>query len=154
VDQALSPRRTRAASSIDWRTFLRALAEEVDSLAGRDERDDMLRGVGRRMARMVPIPPVTTLAALEMEINDALDGLGWGEVSLHLNEADRALEVTHTGLPRIGSLGTPAGQWLSALLEGLYDAWLAQQPGSKSSLTARRLDRGSGNVVVMSYSRR
>ena len=58
------------------------------------------------------------------------------------------------GCPRIGSLGTPAGQWLSALLEGLYDAWLGQQPGSKSTLAARRLDRGAGDVVVMSYSRR
>jgi hypothetical protein len=154
VDQALSLRGTRSRSPVDWRTFLRALAEEVDSLAGSGERDDMLRGVGRRMARLVPIPPVTTLVALEMEINDALDGLGWGEVSLHLNEADRTLEVTHTGMPRIGSLGSPAGQWLSALLEGLYDAWLGQQPGSKSTLTARRLDRGGGDVVVMSYSRR
>ncbi len=154
MDQALSLRRTRSQSAVDWRPFLRALAEEVDSLAGAGERDDMLRGVGRRMARLTPLPAVQTLVALEIELNDALDTLGWGSVTLHVNEADRALEVTHSGLPRIGSLGTPAGQWLSALLEGLYDAWLAQQPGSKPSLTARRLDRGEGDVVVVSYGRR
>ena len=154
MDQAVSRPFARSQSGIDWRTFLRALAEEVDSLAGSGERDDMLRGVGRRMARLTPLPPVQTLAALEIEINDALENLGWGSVSLHVNEADRALEVTHTGMPRIGSLGSPAGQWLSALLEGLYDAWLGQQPGSKPALGARRLDRGVGDVVVVSYARR
>lgn len=134
--------------------FLRALAEEVDSLAGSGERDDMLRGVGRRMARLQPLPPVQTLQALEMEINDALDGLGWGQAHLRLNEPDRALEVTHVGLPRIGSLGSPPGQWLSALLEGLYDGWLAQQPGSKAALSAKRKGGLTGESVVLNYARR
>ena len=134
--------------------FLRALAEEVDSLAGSGERDDMLRGVGRRMARLQPLPIVQTLDALEMEMNDALDGLGWGEVHLRLNETDRTLEVVHSGLPRIGSLGSPPGQWLSALLEGLYDGWLAQQPGSKSSLSSRRMGDNTGDTVVLGYARR
>ncbi len=134
--------------------FLRALAEEVDSLAGSGERDDMLRGVGRRMARMMPIPAVTTLDALEIEINDTLDGLGWGEVHFQMNEQERTLEMIHTGLPRIGSLGTPSGQWLSALLEGLYDSWLASQPGSKTVLSTRRLGRSAGDAVVMGYAKR
>ena len=75
MDQALSLRRTRAQSAVDWRMFLRALAEEIDSLAGSGERDDMLRGVGRRMARLHPLPAVHALDALEMEANDVLDGL-------------------------------------------------------------------------------
>ncbi len=61
-------------------------------------------------------------------------------MELRLDEADRLLQITHHGFPRIGSLGTPAGQWMSALLEGLYDGWFAQQPGSKPSLSTRRLD--------------
>ncbi len=134
--------------------FLRALAEEVDSLAGSGERDDMLRGVGRRMARSKPLPPVQTLEALELEINDALEGLGWGEVHLALDEATRVLEIVHSGLPRIGSLGTPPGQWLSALLEGLYDGWFAQQPGSKAALSSKRASsQRSGDTVVISYAR-
>ena len=63
-------------------------------------------------------------------------------------------EIIHTGLPRIGSLGTPAGQWLSALLEGLYDGWLSQQPGSKSSLPTRRLGTSAGDTVIMTYAKR
>ncbi len=135
-----------------WRVFVRALAEEVDSLAGISERDDMLRGVGRRMARMVPLPAVRTLDALEIEANDALDMIGWGRVRFELQEVQVRLRVVHDGLPRVGSLGGPAGQWLSALLEGLYDGWLGQQPGGSPTLSARRVQE-SGTSVVMDYGR-
>ena len=141
-------------TTVQWRLFLRALAEEVDSLAGVGDRDDMLRGVGRRMSRLMPLPPVHSLQALEMEINDALQGVGWGEAELTLSTTDRVLQIAHHDFPRVGSLGTPSGQWLSALLEGLYDGWFAQQPGSKASLSTRRLDSSAGSTVVMSYARR
>ena len=135
-----------------WRVFVRALAEEVDSLAGAGERDDMLRGVGRRMAGMLPLPAVKTLDALEIEANDALGAIGWGSVRFELQEAQVALRVIHDGLPRIGSLGSPSGQWLGAMLEGLYDGWFSQQPGSKPSLSARRMP-GDGAGVVLRYGR-
>ena len=154
MDQIASLRRARLQSGVEWRSFLRALAEEVDSLAGVGERDDMLRGVGRRMSRLHPLPAVTTLDALEIEMNDALEGIGWGEVRLEVNETERSLDVIHTGMPRIGSLGTPPGQWLSALLEGLYDGWFAQQPSSKPALSSKRVNRASGDVVVVSYAKR
>ena len=113
----------------------------------------MLRGVGRRMARMIPLPPVPTLTALEIEMNDALETMGWGEVRLDLAQADRSLRVTHIGLPRIGSSGTPPGQWLSALLEGLYEGWFAQQPGSRPMLSARRAGGEGGPAIVLTYAR-
>ena len=141
-------------SGVQWRHFLRALAEEVDSLAGTGDRDDMLRGVGRRMSRMMPLPPVQSVQALELEMNEALQSVGWGEVELRLSEAERALQIIHHQFPRVGSLGTPSGQWLSALLEGLYDGWFAQQPGNKPSLSTRRTDGSNGATVMMSYARR
>jgi len=141
------------AGAVQWRMFLRALADEVDSLAGASERDDMLRGIGRRMARMAPLPSVASLDALEVEMNDALDVLGWGSVRLRLHEGERTLFVTHSDLPRIGSLGNPSGQWLSALLEGLYEVWFAQQPGHQPSLIARRVQGGSPDAVIMRYAR-
>ncbi len=143
-----------AQKAVQWRHFLRAMAEEVDSLAGAGDRDDMLRGVGRRMSRLMPLPAVQTLQALEIEMNDALDGVGWGEVELRLGEADRMLHIVHTNFPRVGSLGYPAGQWLSALLEGLYDGWFSQQPGAKPSLSTRRVEGAEGTTVVMGYARR
>ena len=154
MDETATPASGTPHSAVQWRPFLRAMAEEVDSLAGAGDRDDMLRGVGRRMSRLMPLPAVQSLQALEMEMNDTLQGVGWGEVQLRLNETDRALHVIHSGFPRIGSLGTPAGQWLSALLEGLYDGWFAQQPGSKPSLSTHRIEGAEGDTVVMSYGRR
>ena len=141
------------APAVDWRAFLRGLAEEVDTLAGPGERDAMLRGIGRRMSRMLPLPPARDLPTLEMEMNDLLAALGWGNVRLQLLEPERMLQMTHWGLPRIGSLGAPPGSWLSALLEGLYDGWLAQQPGHASTLSTRRHADLAGPAVVMSYGR-
>ena len=142
-----------AQPMVQWRLFVRALAEEVENLAGAEERDDMLRGVGRRLSRLMPIAAVQTLEALEMEMNDALHATGWGQVRLEVRETERSVHVVHTGMPRIGSLGMPSGQWLSAMLEGLYDGWFAQQPGSKTSLSARRMSAVPGNSVTISYQR-
>ena len=142
-----------AAPAVDWRAFLRGFAEEVDTLAGPGERDAMLRSIGRRMSGMLPLPPTRDLATLEMEMNDTLAALGWGRVRLHLLEPERMLQMTHLGLPRIGSLGAPPGSWLSALLEGLYDGWLAQQPGHFSTLSTRRHADLGGQAVVMNYGR-
>lgn len=139
--------------AVQWRLFLRALADEIDHLAGSGERDDLLRAIGRRMARMMPLPGVHSVEALEVEVNDALEVLGWGAVSMRLDEADRALVLSHAGLPRIGSLGTPSGQWLSALLEGLYEAWFAQQPGNQPMLVARRVACGDAGVVMLRYAK-
>jgi hypothetical protein len=138
---------------VQWRLFVRALADEVDSLAGPGERDDMLRGMGRRMARMTPLAHVDQLDALEMEMNDALGDLGWGRAHLHLNADDRAIMIRHSGLPKVGSLGSPAGTWLAALLEGLYEGWMAQQPGSQGSLVARRVPANSSEFVVLRFAR-
>jgi hypothetical protein len=144
---------TMPPQGVQWRLFVRALAEEVDSLAGPGERDDMLRGIGRRIARMAPLPPVDMLDALEMEMNDALEELGWGRVQLHLNADDRAIIIRHHGLPRVGSLGSPPGTWLASLLEGLYEGWMGQQPGHHSSLVARRVAASSGEMVTLRFAR-
>jgi len=137
----------------EFRRFLRALAEEIDGRSAPGERDDILRGAGARMAKLMPVPPVESLAALELEMNDVLAAAGWGRARLELNEAERTVLITHTGLPRIGSLGSPAGTWLSALLEGLYSAWMAQQPGSTPTLAARRVTPGDAATVMLRFGR-
>lgn len=137
--------------AVQWRPFLRALVDEIDGLASPAERDDMLRGVGNRMARLQPLPDVPTLHTLQLEMNDALAALGWGNVSLALDHADRVLLITHTGLPRIGATGTPPGTWLAALLEGLYETWISGQPGADTTLVARRGAVDAAGWVVLRY---
>lgn len=140
--------------SIQWRLFLRALVDEVDAMAVPAERDEMLRGVGARMARLLPVPAVGTLAMLQLEVNEVLRSIGWGEAAFTLDETDRLLAIAHAGLPRIGSAGDPPGTWLSALLEGLYESWLGQQQlaGTPLSFNARRI-RLDQDGVTLHYGR-
>jgi hypothetical protein len=142
-----------SSSAVHWRPFLRALIEEIDSLTGVNEREEMLRGVGRRMARILPLTAVGSLESLELEINDTLETIGWGSVQLSLNEGQRSLIIAHTGLPRIGSAGSPPGTWLAALLEGLYETWLAQQPGSDPNLTIRREASATASPIILRFGR-
>jgi hypothetical protein len=136
-----------------WRGFLRALADEVDASAGVTARDTLLRAVGHRMARMMPLPPASSLETLEIEMNDALELCGWGAVRLDLQESDRYLVLHHSGLPRLGSLGDPPGTWLAAVLEGLYEGWMGQQPGSEPSLSARVQPHHDGSDIILRYGR-
>ena len=147
------PTAPAATQAVQWRMFLRALADEVDALTSAAERDDMLRAIGRRMARMMPIAPVASLDTLQVEINDTLETLGWGSVRLELNANERALMIHHAGLPRIGSLGTPPGSWLAAVLEGLYETWLASQPGSDPNLTIRREPGSTAHLITLRFGR-
>ncbi|WP_279356984.1 cellulose biosynthesis protein BcsD [Methylobacterium indicum] len=136
-----------------WRLFLRVLAARLDSVLDADQRDALLRDVGADMARGAALPPVSTLDALEDEINEVLSDLGWGRASLALDEAARVLSIVHTHLPTIGSIEGRHGPWLSAVLEGLYTSWLAQQPHAAPGLVARRTARRTKDVLVLTYGK-
>lgn len=138
----ISPQRT------SWSPFLRALAEEVDSLGGPDVRDTLLREVGRRMARFQPLPFTTRMDVMELDANETLAALGWGSVSFRVAEQDHALLIDHAAWPSVGGAGDPPGSWLSAVLEGLYEGWMAQLPGADPSLTVRRVRVGLDSVLL------
>lgn len=151
---ALSDRGVEQDRQVNWRVFLRSLVDEIDSMASLAERDDMLRGIGGRMAGLLPLPKVSTLSRLQIEVNDALASIGWGHAVLSVNETDRCLMITHHDLPRIGSAGQPPGRWLSALLEGLYEGWLGHQPGGSPDMVARRAQVSSQtDVTHLRYGR-
>lgn len=139
--------------TVNWRPFLRALADEVDDAGGAEGRDALLREVGRRLARSHPLPAASRVDVLELEINDALAALGWGRASLAVSEADRALMIDHVGLPGVGGAGDPPGTWLSAVLEGVYEVWMAALPGADPSLGVRRVRATAGGSVLLRYGR-
>ena len=152
----MSAVRTRASHegcSVRFRTFLRALAEEIDSAAGPEGRDALLRKIGHRMARLVPLPSVASMEALQMEINERLGELGWGNARLDLNEAEHCLVITHMEMPHLGAAGDPPGTWLSAVLQGLYEAWIAAQPGGDPALVAQRKTTDGPDVLMLQLSR-
>ena len=138
---------------MQWRAFLRALADDLDSTLEPEAKAALLRRVGRRMAAMMPLPGATSLETLELEMNEGLGTLGWGSVGFDLREADHCLMLHHTGLPRLGTGGDPPGAWLAPTLEGLYEGWMSQQPGSEPSLTARIEPSVSPGIVTLKYGR-
>ena len=138
-----------AINQARWSFFLRALAQEVDAHGGPEGRDILLHGVGKRLAAMMPLPMVSSLEAFELEINAVLAELGWGSCALELDEGERCIVISHTGLPAIGSNGEPAGSWLAAALEGLYEAWLTNHPECGDGFSARRQSvRPTGEMVL------
>ena len=137
----------------DWRPFLRALAAEVDAVAGTAGRDALLRGVGLQMARMFPMPARDSLDGLAMDMTETLDGFGWGAVQIAYSEREHCLVMTHEGLPHVGGAGEPAGTWLAGALEGLYEGWMAQQPGTDASLVARRIGSAQPEEIVIRYGK-
>jgi hypothetical protein len=145
--QPLQP--VRAAQ--DWRPFLRALAEEIDAVAGSAGRDALLRGVGHQLARLHPLPARDSADALALEMNETLDAFGWGRMRLSFDERERCLLLTHAGLPRVGGGGDPPGSWLCGALVGLYEGWLSQQPGADASFRARRVASPDPDEIVIRY---
>jgi hypothetical protein len=136
-----------------WSFFLRALAQEVDAYGGAEGRDAVLRGVGKRLAQMLPLPVAESLQAVELEINATLAAFGWGECVLELQEAERRILIRHTGLPLIGSSGEPAGFWLGAALEGLYSAWLINHPACGDGFSAQRHAIEAGGCLVLRFQK-
>ncbi len=141
-----------APQSVVWRTFLRGLAVELDGQADADAGRATLRGVGRRMAGLLPLIPVASLEALALEMNTVLSEIGWGHAQVKLQEAERCVTIIHTGLPHVGSAGQPAGMWLAPVLEGLYQGWMGQQPGADGSLQAE-IARYEGESIIIRYGR-
>ncbi|HEX2940106.1 MAG TPA: cellulose biosynthesis protein BcsD [Rhodopila sp.] len=134
-----------------WSFFLRALAQEVDAYGGPEGRDVLLRGIGKRLATMLPLPEVSSLEAFELEINAVLADLGWGRCALALDKGERCIVISHTGMPVIGSNGEPAGAWLVAALEGLYGAWLMNHPDCGDGFSIRRQSVEAGGDIVLNF---
>lgn len=137
----------------DWRPFLRALAAEVDVVAGTAGRDALLRGIGLQLARMYPVPARESLDGLAMDMTETLNGFGWGAVQIAFSPQEHCLVLKHEGLPRVGGAGEPAGTWLAGALVGLYEGWMAQQPGSDASLVARRVASSQPGEIVIRYGK-
>jgi hypothetical protein len=151
--QPAAPATRGAYPTQDWRPFLRALAAEIDAVAGAEGRDALLRGVGHQLAQMYPMPARESLDGLAMEMTETLDGFGWGGVRIAFSPREHCLILTHEGLPRVGGAGEPAGTWLAGTLVGLYEGWMAQQPGSDASLVARRIVSTQPEEIVIRYGK-
>ena len=147
----LTPR--SGSDAAGYRLLVRALADEIDGQLRPQARNDLLRGIGDRVARLLPVPIVASLEALEIEINDRLSELGWGSVRLELQEEDYSLLIRHENPPRVGSAGDPPGTWLLPALEGMYQSWILSQPGGDESLKVRAELAPTNGLAVLRCAR-
>jgi hypothetical protein len=136
-----------------WRVFLSSLAEEIVTQGGEEARNELLRGIGLRMAKLRPILVVSGLDMIAVEMNDQLGALGWGSTHLQTDDNYPTLQIVHAGLPRISTASDPSGTWLCAVLEGLYQGWFAQLPNYDDSMAVRLL-AVAPRTVTLRYSRR
>jgi hypothetical protein len=143
-----TPRETNV-SPLAWRAFLRGLAFELETQAGRDTTVAILRATGQQMSALLALLAVDSLEALQLEMNVVLAEINWGSVRLMLHEAERCVVLSHSSLPRIGSAGDPPGTWLAPVLEGLYQGWMGQQAGANPSFTARIKDYEDDTIIIV-----
>ncbi len=148
-----APRGGWPGAGQDWRPFLRAMVAEIDAVAGTLGRDALLRGVGLQLARMYALPERDSLPGLALDMTEILDGFGWGSVTIGFSPAEHCLVLTHTGLPRVGGAGDPPGTWLAEVLVGLYEGWMAQQPGADGAFVARRMASAAPDEIVIRYGK-
>ena len=142
----------RRGVAVQWRGFLRALVETLDAHLDPASRDSLLRAVGGRMAALAPMPACGTLAELESRMNDVLAAADWGYVQLSLDANAKALVIHHSAAPLVSTHHDATGGWVGAVLEGLYAAWLATQPGAEGQVPVKR-SPGSPGSVSLRYGR-
>lgn len=137
----------RRGVSAQWRNFLRALVETLDSQLDAASRDSLLRAVGARLAAHSPLPACSSLGELEARMNDVLAQIDWGFVEIAFDPNERSLVVTHAAPPTIATQTDPSGGWIAAVLEGLFGAWIASQPGAEASVAPRRIGATPAQVT-------
>lgn len=116
--------------SAQWRLFLELVFDELSNSAGKEELSGFWRHIGSRVSAERPIGDCATLERLERAVNDELDLLDWGWVSMTTD--NQKVRICHTACPIPGSSQERVETSLlamSALLEGVYKGWLQQQGG-------------------------
>lgn len=142
----------RRGVAAQWRGFLCALIETLDANLDTASRDSLMRAVGTRFAAQMPLPACGSMHELEARMNDALAATDWGWVEIALNQQEGVLLLTHVAAPAVASSGDGQAEWIIAVLEGLYAAWLGSQPGADQSLVLRR-QGATPATITLRYGR-
>lgn len=149
--EATDPYIQRHLMSGQWRDFLSALGGELFENFPEEEATGFFRALGRRLGRQLAQPKLATLQELEAAMNERLDEMRWGEVSLTL--VDRDIHIRHRHLPELPLANPGHAHWrqgMLAVLEGLYTVWLQAQ-GASSDLQAEFQNGSSSGVAEFRF---
>jgi hypothetical protein len=141
----------RQQCSRQWVHFMAAMFAEFEERVDAAEADQFLEALGFKMAKLLPLRRCASLAELEEDINNVLEGIDWGWT--RIRETSNFIEITHGAYPLVPQ-DENRRSWLVPVLEGLYGGWLGEQ-GGDASLTARLSDqsRGNGPLLTIRYGR-
>ncbi|ACC72417.1 cellulose biosynthesis protein BcsD [Paraburkholderia phymatum] len=114
---------TRHQTSVQWRGFLSALAEEFETQLDTSQLRTLMARIGVRFAARYPATGCTTLDDLASFLNGIWSELDWGFV--RVVERDDYLSIEHSCAP-LAAFGERAAPWASAFLEGAYQHWLRE----------------------------
>jgi hypothetical protein len=114
---------TRQQTSMQWRGFLTALAQEFETQLETSQLRQLMERIGVRFAASHPAVACTTLDDLASFFNATWSSLDWGFV--HLIERDDYLAIRHFCAP-LAAFGEKAAVWAPAFLEGAYRHWLRE----------------------------
>lgn len=112
----------RSRCSPQWRPFLGALSQELNSRIEAEQARALMRRLGASMARSAPLPALELLPDLEAAMNSVWSAMNWGWVEL--NDTGEALRIVHHCAPLEAAFGAGSRAWSPAVLEGAYEQWL------------------------------
>lgn len=127
-----------------WPAIAHAMVAEVRSGATEEQAHGFFSALGQRIAAMMPVDDIEDINALSERVNLLWSQLGWGHVSMALN--DDGVDLRHDGVPHMPSIGDD-DQWLSAagpLLAGAYDSWF-RTLGSNPKLRTHVIHQADGS---------
>jgi hypothetical protein len=131
-----------------WKIFLRALADELGAQMPDTELRAFFHVIGGRIARQAPLPPGSSLADLEKNVNAYCAASGWGWLAVR--DLSNSLEFQHSCAPLRAAFGDDALPWTSALLEGLYAEWV-KQVGAGDQLELHQVGDAEGPTDTLRF---
>lgn len=117
-----------------WKFFLLSLAEEFTSSFDQLQSQHVIHNVGKRLATLLPLPPLETLEDMEQAINRVWETIDWGWVSLDASQ--NHLSIKHFAAPLDSAFSESHRAWSAALLAGVYDKWF-ELAGANEGLSVR-----------------
>jgi len=116
---------------LQWRDFLSVLLDELDSNVGSSEVQAFFNALGLKLAKRFAVMEHETLETFEAAANKIWYDLDWGWCQF--SAKPDAIKIVHSAWPNPDegkqSLWPVA---FSALLQGIYTAWLNSQGGDNS----------------------
>lgn len=131
-----------------WRSFLGALASELNAQMPPEELRAFYYVVGRRMADQSPLQPGDSLNELEGKLNAVFSGMQWGWCKVR--DLGSSLEFAHSCSPLRAAFGDASMEWCGALLEGMYATWL-RQLGASADLLLRQVGSAEGPTDTLRF---